>query len=128
MRYLDIDKFVNSYLATAAWVTCDYDECQDFTDEAIEDAKADCLRFIELVSEKFGGEKARVLLTVAGNDLDYLAPHDFFLTRNGHGAGFWDSPEKYGGQENADALTEIAQQIGECDIYHIDGIDSPLTF
>lgn len=38
---------------------------------------------------------------------------DFFLTRNGHGAGFWDRPEVYGGQENADALTDLAHSFGE---------------
>jgi hypothetical protein len=43
--------------------------------------------------------------------------HDFWLTRNGHGAGFWDRPELYGGQENADKLTEIAREFGEVTSY-----------
>jgi len=29
------------------------------------------------------------------------AGHDFWLTRNGHGAGFWDREEIYGAQEAA---------------------------
>lgn len=39
------------------------------------------------------------------------AGHDFALTRNGHGAGYWDGdlPEALG-----DRLTEAAKQAGEC--------------
>jgi len=42
------------------------------------------------------------------------AAHDFWLTRNGHGAGFWDGdwPEPMAAQ-----LTEIAHSFGACDLY-----------
>lgn len=39
--------------------------------------------------------------------------HDFALTRNGHGAGFWD--RGYGGA--GDYLTKRAHAYGEADIY-----------
>jgi hypothetical protein len=42
-----------------------------------------------------------------GNDLAGAAGHDFQLTRNGHGAGFWD-----GDWEHGDALTAIAKTFG----------------
>ena len=42
------------------------------------------------------------------------AGHDFWLTRNGHGAGFWDRPEVYG-QAVADELTRACEFIGESD-------------
>lgn len=35
--------------------------------------------------------------------LEAQAGHDFWLTRNGHGTGFWDRPEIYG-EENARIL------------------------
>ena len=38
--------------------------------------------------------------------------HDLWLTRNGHGAGFWDRPEIYG-EENARILTLMARAMGE---------------
>jgi hypothetical protein len=38
--------------------------------------------------------------------------HDLWLTRNGHGAGFWDRPEIYGA-ENARILTLMARAMGE---------------
>ena len=38
--------------------------------------------------------------------------HDLWLTRNGHGAGFWDKPEIYGA-DNARILTFMARAMGE---------------
>jgi hypothetical protein len=40
------------------------------------------------------------------------AGHDFWLTRQGHGTGFWDRPEVYG-RALADALTLTCKAIGE---------------
>lgn len=39
--------------------------------------------------------------------------HDLWLTRNGHGAGFWDR----GHGEPGDALTELAHALGESRLY-----------
>lgn len=43
-----------------------------------------------------------------------LAGHDFWLTRAGHGAGFWDGdwPEP-----EASQLDTLAKGFGECDLY-----------
>ena len=40
------------------------------------------------------------------------AGHDFWLTRNGHGTGFWDSPEIYG-EHNAKRFTKVSESFGE---------------
>lgn len=47
-------------------------------------------------------------------DQDGRAGHDFWLTRNGHGAGFWDGdwPEP-----QAAALTAAAHAFGPVDLY-----------
>ena len=127
MKKLNIVDFVASYLTTAAWVTCDSDENMEFTKDAKEDAGADCLKFIEAVVKEFGEEKADELLTINGDDLGYLAAHDFFLTRNGHGSGFWDKPEKYGKEESI-KLTEISKQMGEVYCCHVKGKKSKLIF
>lgn len=127
MKTIDIDAFVLSYLATAAWVTCESSkENHEFTEPAKHRAMEDCEKFIHEVQDKLGMEKANELLTIPGNDLTYLAPHDFFLTRNRHGAGFWDKPEHYG--EYADILTEIAQAQGTVDCGHIGSLKSKLSF
>jgi len=46
------------------------------------------------------------------NDDVGQAGHDFWLTRNGHGTGFWDRPEIYG-DYRALKFTEIAKSYGE---------------
>lgn len=127
MKTIDINAFVNSYLHTASWVECEPGECTDFTKEAKGIAKYDCLQFIELCKEEFGEEKAMDLLTMPGNDLEYLAPHDLYLTRNRHGAGFWDKEQWYG-KKWAAKLTELAIEMGESTAYHVRGRKSKLTF
>jgi hypothetical protein len=123
-----IDKFTQSYLYTASWVTCDSGENTDFTKNAIKIATEDCRQFINRVIKEYGVIKGLAILTIKGNDLDYLTPHNFFLTRNRHGAGFWDSERIYGVEE-AKALTEISHSMGEADCYHVGGRKSrKLTF
>jgi len=127
MKTIDIEQFVNDYLTTASWVECDSDECTDFTKQAKQDAKEDCLKFIDLVISAFGKEKGTELLTIEGNDLCYLAPHDFYLTRNGHGSGFWDKPEYYG-IEASEVLSDICKDMKETNVCHVRGKKSKLTF
>lgn len=40
--------------------------------------------------------------------------HDLWLTRNGHGVGFWDRPEIYG-DELSQELTRVAEAMGSVD-------------
>lgn len=127
MKTVNLVEFVNSYLATAAWVECDSDENTEFTKLAKETAKQDCKQFINAVVERFGEVKANELLTIEGNDLTYLAAHDFYLTRNGHGVGFWDKPEIYG-EDESEVLTEISQKLGSSMAYHTRGKKSKLIF
>lgn len=127
MKQINLKDFVNSYLETAAWVNCELTDCHDFTREAKKQAENDCQLFINKVIETMGEDKAIELLTIPGNDLTYLAPHDLFLTRNHHGAGFWDKGEIYGEGESLQ-LTEIAHQMKESNCYHIRGKKSKLTF
>lgn len=124
---LNIESFVDSYLHTAAWLTCESGENNEFTKQGREIAKADCEKFIQSVQDRFHPETAEKLLTIEGNDLTYLAAHDLFLTRNRHGAGFWDKEDIYG-EDNAVILTDIAHSLGEADCYHVKGKKSKLTF
>lgn len=124
---LNFQMFVKSYLGIASWTTCDSDENQNFTRDAQTIAKKDCQLFIDKVINCFGKIKAMELLTIGGNDLPYLAAHDFWLTRNHHGAGFWDKKDVYG-KENSNILTKIAESMKEVDCYHIRGKKSKLCF
>lgn len=125
MKSINIELFVNCYLYTASWVECDSGENKEFTKIGKADAKKDCLKFIEDVTVKFGNDKAIELLTIDGTDLDYLAPHCFYLNRNGHGSGFWDRDE-FG--DDKDALSDIASNQGGSTAYHLRGKSSKLEF
>jgi hypothetical protein len=41
------------------------------------------------------------------------AGHDFWLSRNGHGTGFWDRDSSYYGDHVRDWLQRKAEQFGE---------------
>ena len=85
-----IVEFINAYKECALWSTNDESDesggvsldrnysVENMSSETIEYAEKDCREFIERNEE---------LLNAVG---DYSQHgHDFFLTRNGHGAGFW---------------------------------------
>lgn len=53
--------------------------------------------------------KANEALLTASGQSDEQIGHDFWLTRNGHGAGFWDRDLG----DVGDKLTEACKQFGE---------------
>jgi hypothetical protein len=78
-------------------------DTDDFSDEAKAEMKKDCDDF-----EKANADD----LEETGAD-DGRNGHDFCLTRNRHGAGFWD--RGYG--KVGDRLTEAAHAHGESNVY-----------
>lgn len=105
-----MDAFVKHYLVTALWSSSDSDgtpfdsehEVENINSDSIQQAKIDCDSFREK----------------AGNLLDEYdettVGHDFWLTRNGHGAGFWDGDyEKVVGEK----LTELSKEFREVNMY-----------
>ena len=119
------DLFVESYLQTAAWATCEAGECQEFTNDGKKIAALHCAKFLNKCHQN--GIKRSTLLSFAGEDLPMLAAPDFFLTRHGHGAGFWDKENIYG-EELAAKLTEISKEMGESVPFIVRGKKSKLTF
>ncbi len=109
-RY-DLDKFTLAYIEALLWSSTDDDgdpldsnyDVRAISDEAIDTIAADC--------EKFQKENWDLMVSV-GNDLEQHG-HDFFLTRNHHGVGFWE--RGYG--DTGDQLTEKAHAYGESDPY-----------
>jgi hypothetical protein len=118
----EVDLFTQHYIKAALWATNDesndgggvplddnYSE-DDFTDEALADIKAECKRFQE---ENAADITAENCLTAT----HYVeqAGHDFFLTRNGHGVGFWEDDDWK--EEAGERLSEAAKAFGETNIY-----------
>lgn len=106
---MKLDTFTRSYLETALWSSTDEDgepldddyTIDDFSDEFIKEAVADCEAFQEDNQEDIDGLSSR-------------AGHDFWLTRNHHGAGFWDGDwEVVAGAR----LTVSSHAFGEVTLY-----------
>lgn len=106
-----VDKeIINHYLVTALWSSTDDDTDEPFdANYNISDFDKESVREVEKDLEKFIKEAGRLLDKV--DDKSQIG-HDFWLTRNHHGAGFWDRPEVYG-EEEAKKLTEIATKFPE---------------
>lgn len=108
----DLDAFLSAYIECAIWSSIDdrdgeqepLDEnhgTSDLAPETFSRIQADCRKFI-------GAHWQDIQ-----NDLPQ-AGHDFWLTRNGHGAGFWDGdwPDDIG-----ERLTKASKEFGECYLY-----------
>ena len=116
-----MDEFVKAYLACALWASTDGREehedepldklhgIGDITPEALLQATADCKKFREENAVALEGYP------------DKQAGHDLFLTRCGHGCGFWSRDQKYTSEENEQALTRAAEKLGEVWFYVGDG-------
>ena len=92
--YLEAVDFTELGGKSPAYIGAEIDE--DFLRESV----IDCLAFYSRIE------------CYLSNDNIALAGHDFWLTRNGHGTGFWDSPEIYG-EYKAQMFTKIAESFGE---------------
>ena len=116
-----IDEFTRAYIECALWTETDQTDetggkplednygIEDFAPETLRAIIADCQQFQEAnradlerynhphyTSEELGG-------------------HDYWLTRNGHGAGFWDRdclPD-----DARERLTTAADNAGEVNLY-----------
>ncbi len=106
------ETMVRSYLESALWTGTDnmgalldrrFSLC-DFSPRAVLQASADC--------EAFAANCASAGDLLAGMDPEE-AGYDFWLTRNGHGAGFWDR----GLGERGDRLSDVCRAMGESDLY-----------
>lgn len=117
----NLDAMMEAYIETALWSTNDesteqggepFDEnytASDIDDASLQDMRADC--------EKFANENETLLAQYQGTrwSVWQMAGHDFWLTRNRHGTGFWDRTEYWG--EASKKLAEAARKFGEKNLY-----------
>jgi hypothetical protein len=121
-----LDDFTRAYIECALWSTNDESDEQggepldsnygilDIDQDTLETMAEDCRQF----QEENAADLARYdhpLWTAAE-----LGGHDFWLTRNGHGCGFWDRrdclPDNAGKR-----LTAASEKYGEFYLYVCDG-------
>ncbi len=114
---LEQEKFLAGYIECALWSSYDsaddsggepldanYDE-SDLSETCLVSFREDCAQFLAANAE----DLADIELEQAG--------HDFWLTRNGHGAGFWDR----GLGALGERLTKAAHAYGSVDLYVHEG-------
>ncbi len=100
-----LDAFTQAYIEAAFWTMEGEEELKDLgfsemSESLLKKIISDCKRF---------QEENREFLTERPDDMN--GP-DFWLTRNGHGVGFWDR-----GIEHGNRLTEECKKWGEVDFH-----------
>jgi hypothetical protein len=103
--------FFHAYVECALWSSCDdngepLDDTygpDDIATETLADMRADC--------DDFYTANAELWRSVGMSDDQ--AGHDFWLTRCGHGAGFWDR----GLGDVGETLTANTRPYGNVDLY-----------
>ena len=109
---------LQAYIETALWSSRDNDTYLDDGEYELApitklEMRREVNQFFNLL-ELYIMPTGSTLLESANEyqDDEYIA-RDFWLTRNGHGAGFWDG--YYG--DLGDKLTAIAKTFSECTLY-----------
>lgn len=123
-----MDSFLAAYVRTALWSSHDESDPEtggdpmddnygpdDIAPATLARMESDCNRFRAAAGNLIAAaiETGKVKCGPDFDEHDSAAFH-FWLTRNGHGDGFWagDWPEPYAAQ-----LTTIARSFGEADLY-----------
>ncbi len=108
-----IDEFTHAYLVCALWSSHESDEKGNVIGNLDDKYDVDDIAPASLATmiqecKEFQEQNAELLSQAGSSEQN---GHDFWLTRNGHGAGFWDRgyPKDLG-----DALTKAAKSFGEC--------------
>ena len=107
-----MQRFLDAYITCALWSSSDGDSESleqtgaEIDSNTVAQMTLDCSRFL-------GDAQRAGLLDLVLSNFEQ-AGHDFWLTRNGHGAGFWDGdwPEAEGMQ-----LTAISKTFKEVNLY-----------
>ena len=118
--------FTHAYITCALSSSFDDDgepldvwrDVDDIAPDALAQMQRDCAAFYaanEALIHCEGAPRSNGDPTASESEQEAArAGHDFWLTRNGHGSGFWDNdwPLPY-----ADLLDKAAQAAGTCDLY-----------
>lgn len=120
-----LDPFTRAYIEAALWAETDnttdaggrpFDvnySMADLAPELFARMLADCAEF-QAAHAEIIVEASRTRPNHPQRTAAEFAGHDFWLTRNGHGAGFWDGDWT---EPAASLLTAAAEKFGEMDLY-----------
>jgi len=119
---VELDDFTKGYLVCALWSTNDESipqggepldknySIKDFAPEALKKMRKACAKF-QTMNKVLLDQYYKKIVCREGTPQEY-AGHDFWLTRCGHGAGFWDRDLG----ELGERLTKASNEFGECSL------------
>jgi hypothetical protein len=112
----ELDSFTRAYIAALFFTEGGDGELEGYGED---DLSPSALARIVADCERFQRENAADIATIEGQHCsdeywsgDERAGHDFWLTRNRHGVGFWDRDDLT--QDVSERLTNAAHTFGEC--------------
>lgn len=125
-----IETITKHYLIAMLWTMPSGDDCEnpgddialcDLPPETIEEAKQDVIAFVEACGPLFD-QAMECYADGYGQHPDAGSAeaafgHDFALTRNGHGVGFWDRDNEGLPRALGEALTKVCQGFPERGLY-----------
>lgn len=116
---MSLSEFARAYITCAIWTFDDDAPSGDYEQSGRPDElfpQIDAASLARMVDDcRRFREENEELLADAGDDL--RNGHDFWLTRNHSGAGFWDRGYS---NEVGEKLTRAAHAFGSCDLYRGD--------
>jgi len=121
-KQYQLQSFTDGYQTCLAW--SEGYEQYDYSATACEKNRKDCEAFVNENYELL----YQYIDLIVPNEWDgwERAGHDFALTRNGHGAGFWDRDYKdKEGEKVGQALTEASKSAGWMCLY-INGVTNEI--
>jgi len=111
LSFNEDEEILNGYLECAIWSSgeeLDGYSISDIDESSIDDSRNDINIFLEKLKTKGLLDNLMSEMNASG------VGHDFWLTRNGHGAGFWDRDlGEVNGKDLGDAVTEVCKTFGE---------------
>ena len=116
---MNIEHFLRGYIACALWSSGDGgdgyldDDSYELSDVARAKMLEDCEDFVKHHGDDLAEYIERISYDPSQGEAEDYAGHDFWLTRNGHGAGFWDR----GMGELGERLADAARAYGSVDLY-----------
>lgn len=119
MPTVNLDQFTRAYMVAALWSSVDFDENPLDDAFSIEDIAPECAAAMRASCADFIASNAADLAEYCqhmGNEQwtgSECAGHDFWLTRCGHGSGFWDR----GLGALGERLSEAARVYGDVYLY-----------
>lgn len=125
----DFGTIANHYLVAALWSTSTMDDDEgeflddnhdisDISDSAREKTQADLAKFLTDNREHIEAARETNYGMASGDASGFLGQvgHDFLLTRNGTGTGFWDRQELSAGGLG-ERLSDAARAFGSAEFY-----------